>query len=305
VAFSVTILGSSSALPTSHRIPTAHLVNHDERFFLIDCAEGAQAQMRRFRANFSRINHIFISHLHGDHILGLPGFLSTLALLGRKTELHIYAPEALENYLKSGFQLMASEPPYPIVFHAHNESEFNLIYEDKKLEIYSFPLRHRISCSGFLFKEKKKLLQLKKEAIDLYGIPVHWRNRIKNGENFTREDGKVFSNNLLTMPASPSLSYAFCTDTLYMPSLTKHLQDVDVLYHESTFLDADLKLARTTMHSTAKQAAELALKLNVAKLIIGHYSSRYPKLEDFLIEAKKVFNNTYLATEGDTHTITR
>jgi ribonuclease Z len=305
VAFSVTILGSSSALPTSHRIPTAHLVNHDERFFLIDCAEGTQAQMRRFRANFNRINHIFISHLHGDHILGLPGFLSTLALLGRKAEMHIYAPASLENYLKTGFQLMASEPPYSIIFHPHNEKEFTLIYEDKKLEIYSFPLRHRIACSGFLFKEKPKMLNLQKDAVAHYDIPVHWRNRIKNGEDFVREDGKVFANKLLTVPAAQPLSYAFCTDTLYMPSLTKYLQNVDVLYHEATFLDADLKLARSTMHSTAKQAAELAVKLNAAKLIIGHYSSRYLKLDDFLTEAKSVFVNTALATEGDIHTIAR
>lgn len=305
MAFSVTILGSSSALPTSHRIPTAHLVNHDERFFLIDCAEGTQAQMRRFKTNFNRINHIFISHLHGDHILGLPGLLSTLALLGRKAELHIYAPAALENYLKIGYQLMASEPSYPIVYHSINEVEYALIYEDEKLEIYSFPLRHRIACSGFLFKEKPKLLNLQKNAVEHYGIPIHWRNRIKNGADFVREDGKVFANKLLTVPSSKPLSYAFCTDTLYMPSLTKYIQDVDLLYHESTFLDVDLKLARATMHSTAKQAAELAVKINAAKLIIGHYSSRYSKLDDFLNESKKIFANTHLATEGDTHTIAR
>ncbi len=304
MAFSVTILGSSSALPTSHRIPTAHLVNHDERFFLIDCAEGVQAQMRRFKVNFGRINHILISHLHGDHILGLPGFLSTLALLGRTTELHIYAPTGLEEYLKIGFELMASQPPYPIIYHIHNEERTALIYEDKKMQIFSFPLRHRISCTGFLFKEKPKLLNIQKKAVDLYGIPVHWRNRIKNGEDFIREDGKVFENKLLTLPAAKPLSYAFCTDTLYMPSLVRILQNVDILYHEATFLDSDLKLARSTMHSTAKQAAELALKANASKLIIGHYSSRYPKLDVFLDEAKKVFTSTVLANEGDTHTIT-
>lgn len=306
MAFSVTILGSGSALPTSQRIPTAHLVNHDERFFLLDCAEGVQLQMRKYRVHFSRINHIFISHLHGDHILGLPGLLSTFSLLGRKSDLHLYGPAELEDYIQHGFRIMGSLPEYKLVFHSHNEKNFTLAYSDKKLEIFTFPLRHRLPCYGFLFREKPVLLNIRKEAIDLYGIPVHWRLRIKNGADFVRdEDGKVFPNHLLTIPQAAPLSYAFCTDTLYMPSLAKVLGQVDVLYHESTFLKEDLKLARATMHSTAVQAAQLAQTLNASKLILGHYSSRYSNLSLFLKEASDVFPNTILANDGDVHNISR
>jgi ribonuclease Z len=303
VNFNVSILGSSSALPTSNRYPTAHLVNHDERFFLIDCGEGTQMQLRKNHLPMSKINHIFISHLHGDHVFGLIGFLSSLSMLNRAGEVHIHAHQPLEKYLNDSLKFFDSNLNFKLVFHALSDKGFTMVYEDKKLEIFSFPLLHRIPCCGFLFREKPKLLNLRKDVIEKYDIPNHYRQRIKMGEDFVNVNGDIIKNELLTLPPAAPLSYAFVTDTIYKPYWAKFLADIDLLYHESTFAHDDLKLARQTFHSTAVQAAQMAKLCNAKKLVIGHFSARYSDLSVLQAEAAAIFPNTYLANEGEKHVI--
>jgi len=303
VTFQLTILGSSSALPTSSRFPTAHLVNHDERFFLIDCGEGAQMQLRRYKKSFARISHIFISHLHGDHVFGLFGLLSTLSLLGRRADLHLYAHAPLENILLEHLSFFNQEMSYSIRFHAIPPKEVSVLFEDKKIEVVAFPLKHRISCSGFLFREKPRLRSLNKQAIEKYQIPVYLRQSIKMGAHLELPDGQLIDNSELTTPAAKPRSYAFCTDTRFRPALASILKEVDVLYHEATFAKIETVLARNTYHSTTHQAAQVALDSGVKKLIIGHFSSRYPDVTQLLAEAKEIFPECSLANDGDTFNI--
>ncbi len=300
MSFKLTILGSSSAIPTSERNTSAQMLNHDERFFLIDCGEGTQIQLRRFKLRLGKIDHIFISHLHGDHIFGLPGLLSSFDLMGRKKDLHVYGPPGLKNLLNNQFRLHKKEQGYSIIYQSLMPSEQQIIYEDKKLTVTAFPLVHNVPVWGFLFREKPRLRNIKKEVIDKYAIPVKDIVDIKNGADFVTDSQEVIKNNVLTIPPYKTRSYAYCTDTKYTASIIPVIKNIDLLYHESTFLQKDIELAAETQHSTALQAATIAKNAAVGKLIIGHFSTRYKQTKFFLDEARKVFTNTLLAEDGST-----
>ncbi len=297
--FSITILGSSSALPTSKRFSTAQVLNHHERFFLLDCGEGTQIQLRRFKIRFSRIHHIFISHLHGDHIYGLPGLISTFALLGRKVPLHIYAHKELKEMIDLQFKYAKEKLPFSIEFHALQNKEIAIIYEDSSLRIKSIPLQHSVSCCGFIFEEKQRLHNVRKEAIAKYKFGVKDIIELKHGGDFIKPDGTVLLNRELCFTAPSPRRYAFCTDTAKLSSIVPHIESVDLLYHEATFMEAENKEALATMHSTARQAGELALEAKVGKLLIGHFSSRYKTTGPLLNEARQVFQNTIAVEDGD------
>ncbi|PWD98690.1 ribonuclease Z [Marinilabilia rubra] len=299
MGFSVTVLGSNSALPTSERNPTAQVLEASGRFFLIDCGEGTQMQLRRNRVHFGRINHIFISHLHGDHVFGLPGLISTFGLLGRTKDLHIYAISDLEKLLTPLIDYFNRDLPFKVVYHPFIAERDELIYQDNLLEIKTIPLKHRVPTVGFLFREKCKLRKINKQACDFYDVPVKWLHRIKEGEDFVSENGTVIENMKLTLNPPPSVSYAFCTDTRVHDGLIRAVEGVDMLYHEATFLKDQTELAVRTFHSTAEQAARVANEANVGKLLLGHFSSRYRDLTPFLDEARDIFPNSFLAREGD------
>lgn len=296
--FSVTILGSNSALPTSERFPTAQVLNVSERFFLIDCGEGTQMQLRNNHIRFTRINHIFISHLHGDHCFGLMGLISTLGLLGRTADLHIYGHADLEKVYRPQLAYFCQDMKYQVVFHPVDTSVSSLVYEDNKVTVTSIPLKHRVPACGYLFREKPYDRHLVKEKISFYGIPVSALAGIKKGADFVSEDGRFIPNQELTVPGPRSRSYAFCSDTKYNESIVPIIENVDMLYHESTFLNGDEALARKTFHSTARQAAEIAAKAQAGRLLLGHFSTRYKDLSRFQAEAAEVFPNCSLALEG-------
>ena len=298
MAFSVTILGSSSALPTTDRHLTAHLLNVDERFFLIDCGEGTQLQLKKYKAKFSRLNHIFITHLHGDHVFGLPGLISTLNLLGRKTDLHIYAHPHLEKILSQFLSFFYNQLNFSLIYHPLKLSSYDLLFEDDKLEISSLPLNHRIPTCGFVFREKQRLRNIQKEMIGYYKIPIREIANIKKGEDFITEEGIVIPNSKLTHDPETSKSYAFCSDTAYHDNIIPYIKEVDLLYHEATFSDADRERAIETFHSTASDAAKIAQLANAKKLIIGHFSARYKDVTPLRLEAQKIFRNTETAEDG-------
>lgn len=290
MSFELTILGCGSATPTSKQFPTAQLLKMQERFFLVDCGEGTQQQLRRSKAKFSRINHIFISHLHGDHFFGLPGLLSSFHLLNRSTPLHVYGPLALKTWLDLTFSSTNTSLVYPLVFHETQNKEKALLFEDDKVEVYSFPLRHSIATTGFLFHEKPKERNILKDKIDQYNIEVCDIQNIKNGKNWESPSGQIIPNEELTKAPSPPLSYAFCSDTSYLPKLSERIENISLLYHESTFLDADKKKAKQTKHSTALQAGKIAELLKAENLCLGHYSVRYDNREEFKTEASQEFD---------------
>jgi ribonuclease Z len=298
MSFSVTILGSSSAIPTSKRNLTAHLVNHDERFFLIDCGEGTQIQLQRFRTKYLRINHIFISHLHGDHIFGLFGLISSLSMMGRKNTLHIYSPGKIKDLLHLHFAFMGETLNYEIEFHELDAKVSQEIYDDGKLIVTTIPLRHRVPCVGYCFREHKKPLNIRKECIERYQLGIKDIVDIKQGADFVLENGKVIPNKDLTTEPVPPKSYAFCSDTKALQRIVPYIANVDLLYHESTFLNEDAKLAKATYHTTTGQAAQLALEANVKKLVIGHLSSRYKDESRFIKEVRDVFPNAVMAEDG-------
>ena len=295
--FDLTILGCSSATPTSSRNPTAQILNHAERYFLIDCGEATQIQLRKFKFKMQRIDHIFISHLHGDHYLGLPGLLGSMHLLGRDKELHIYSPPGLEEIITVSHHHSKSHLNYKLVFHTI-ESQAR-IFEDDKLTVDTIPMNHRIPCYGFLFREKPNLRNIIKEKIEQYNIPVQEIPHIKVGKDFISAEGKKILNAELTTDPLPPRSYAYCSDTLYNESYIEQIKNVDMLYHEATFGSEMAERAKETHHCTAKEAGMIAQKANVKKLIIGHYSARYRDLAPLLAEAKEVFQNTVLAVEGE------
>lgn len=300
VVFSVTILGCNSAIPTIKRNPTSQLVNHNERFFLIDCAEGTQLQLRKNRIKAQRINHVFISHLHGDHFFGLIGLISTMHLLGRNKELHVYAPSPLEEILNLQLKASQTELVYPLSFHPINPDSVDIIYEDERLTVTTIPLDHRIPTCGFLFKEKAGKRKLKKEVISSLDIPVKEFINLKNGADFTDSNGKVIKNNKLTDDPYPIRSYAFCSDTGYNESIIPIIKNSDLLYHEATFTQDKVEVAREKYHSTSVDAATIAKKAEVKKLIIGHFSTRYESSEQLVKEARAVFKNTSAASDGKT-----
>ena len=299
MSFQLTILGTSSALPTSSRYPTAQVLHVLGRFFLIDCGEGTQTQMRKYKVGFSRFNHIFITHLHGDHIFGLVGLISTMALLGRQNDLHLYTHLELQKYLSPQLQFLYPEGlPFKIVYHPLSFKKEQLIYDDEKVAVFSFPLSHRIPTCGFRFEEKPALPNLLPEKIDEYHIPIRERQRIKEGGDFVCTDGRIIPHAELTVKKSRARSFAFCSDTRYDESYIESVRNVDLLYHEATFANDNQKLAQETFHSTGEDAAKAALKAGVGKLIIGHFSARYKDVQPILTEAQAVFPNTEAITEG-------
>lgn len=299
MTFSVTILGSSSASPTINRFQTAHVVNVRERFFLIDCGEGTQMQMLRNNISVSKISHIFISHLHGDHIFGLYGLLSSMNLDNRRHELHIYGFSMLEYILNDYLKYFGNDFRYKIILHVVNVRHHKVIYEDDVMTVETIPLKHRVPCCGYLFKEKTPELNVRKEMIGRHKLSLAEIVQVKNGCDLMYDDGKILSNAELSyLPYNPR-SYAFCSDTQYHKKIVDIIANVDLLYHESTFAHDLLKIAKKTGHSTTIQAAEIAQQANVKKLIIGHFSSRYKDLEPLLNESRSVFPETYLAKENE------
>ncbi|MBL0103512.1 MAG: ribonuclease Z [Bacteroidetes bacterium] len=303
MVFDVSILGSSSATPIYQRHPTAQVINIHERFFLVDCGEGTLIQMNRYKIKFHRINHIFISHLHGDHYLGLLGLLSTMHLQGRTVDMHIYGPADLKEIIDIQLKYSETKLRYPIVFHEIDPKNAAVLYEDDDLEVKSIILNHRIPCTGFLFNEKPKLRKLIKENLLRFSIPVSAYPDLKAGKDFVAENGRTIANSELTTDPRLPRSYAFCSDTKYDERLLPIIQGIDLLYHEATFLSDKADRAEETFHSTAAQAATIALKGEVKRLIIGHFSARYKNLYPLLEEAKTVFENTSLAMEGDVFSI--
>ena len=300
----LTILGSSSAMPTSSRYPTAQVLNAFERFFLIDCGEGTQHQLRKNRISFGKLNHILISHLHGDHFFGLIGLISTFVLLGRKNDLHIYAHSELQRYIQFQLDFLGiNDPGFNLIFHPLNFKRPQQIFEDEKLSITSFPLKHRVACCGFRFDEKPLPPNIIKEKIKEYSIPIKELKFIKAGADFVTQKGETIPNKLLTIPPTKPRSFAYCSDTAYHEQIIETIRGVDLLYHEATFSEPESKMATQTFHSTGKQAAEIAKKAEVKKLIIGHFSSRYKNAEVILDEAKTIFEMTSIANENDVFSI--
>jgi ribonuclease Z len=301
--FKITVLGCSSATPTLERHSSAQVLNVNERLFLIDCGEGAQIQMRRFRIKFQRIDHIFITHLHGDHYLGLMGLLFTFHLLGRTKELHLYADHDLQEILDIQLEISRTTLLYPLVFHPLDCENSNIIFEDDLITVRSIPLEHRIPTAGFLFKEKPKGRKMKKDILQKIDIPVDAFEGIKNGQDFNDAKGKHYKNSELTTDGPDPVSYAYCSDTGYTDSYLPIIQGVDLLYHEATFMQDKEKNAREKFHCTASDAATIAKKAGVKKLMLGHYSARYDDLNPLLDEARKIFDNTILAEEGNVYEV--
>lgn len=291
----LTILGYNSAIPTVKSAPTAQFLEMEERCFLIDCGEGTQVQLRKAKAKFSKINHIFISHLHGDHVFGLPGLISSFRLLGRETPLHVYGPKGIKEMMETIFRITETHQGFEVVFHELSSKKSEKVFEDNRVEVFTIPLDHRIYCNGYLFKEKPKERHLNMQEISKYPeIEICDYHNLKRGKDIQLSDGYILKNENLTKPAEPSVSYAFCSDTRYLESIIPIIKNVDVLYHEATFLHDLKKMADYTGHTTALEAAKIARKANVKKLILGHFSNRYHDLSVFLNEACEIFPETHL-----------
>ncbi len=300
MSIKLTILGCNSATPRVNAYPTSQFLEIKNHYFLIDCGEGTQVQLRKYHVKFSKIKNIFISHLHGDHFFGLIGLISTFRLLNRNSELHIYGPKGLKEIITLQLKLSNSWTNYPLIFHELSSNKSELIFEDKKVEVHTIPLKHRIYTNGFLFKEKLGERKLNMSEISKYKeIEICDYQNLKNGRDFKLENGEVIKNKVLTLNPPKPKSYAYCSDTAYFPDIIPIVKNVDCLYHETTFLSDKEALATKTQHSTAQQAAKIAEKAIVNKLIIGHYSGRYKNKEAFLLESKQIFENTFLATEGE------
>ncbi len=297
--FRVYILGCGSALPTLKHMPTSQVVELRDKQFMIDCGEGTQIQLRRSHIHFNRLHAVFISHLHGDHCFGLIGMISTFGLLGRTAPLHVYAPQELEVLLQAQMELFCKGLEFEVVFHAVDTTVMQVIYEDRSLTVSSIPLNHRVACCGFLFREKATLPHIRRDMIDYLEIPVSQINNIKNGAGWVKENGDVVPHEELVTPADPARSYAFCSDTKYMPRLAEMVKGVDLLYHESTYCNEQADRAKLYYHSTAEQAAMVAKAAGAGRLLLGHYSARYEDEQVMLNEARAVFPETYLTAEND------
>ncbi|MCX8523708.1 ribonuclease Z [Chryseobacterium formosus] len=291
----LTILGFNSAIPTINTSPTAQLLEMEERCFLIDCGEGTQVQLRKAKARFSKINHIFISHLHGDHCFGLPGLIASFRLLGREVPLHVYGPKGIKKMLETIFTMTETHRGFEVVYHELDKDYSEKIYEDNRVEVFTIPLDHRIYCNGYLFKEKPKERHINMEEVSKYDeIETCDYHNLKAGKDFVLSDGYILKNEILTTTPAPSVSYAFCSDTRYLESVIPIIKNVTVLYHESTFLHDLKEMADYTGHTTALEAATIAKKAEVEKLILGHFSNRYGDLTVFTDEARQIFPNTFL-----------
>lgn len=296
--FEVTILGSSSATPIYNRNPTSQVLNINERLYLVDCGEGTQQQMLRFDVKGSRIDHIFISHLHGDHYLGLIGFLSSLHLNGRKKALKLFGPVHLKEIIDLQFKYSETVLQYEILFYPTDPITPQTILENEDVIVETIPLDHRIDCTGFLFKEKKRLRKLIKDELERLGVPVEYYTALKKGADYTDNRGRTYKNDTLTIDSAEPKIYAYCSDTKFNERYLNQIKNADLLYHEATFLHNMLDRANETHHTTALQAAEVAVKVNAKKLLIGHFSARYKTLDDLLAEAQSIFPETGLAIEG-------
>ncbi len=295
--FELHILGCGSALPTTRHFPTSQVLNVRDKLFMIDCGEGAQLQFRKSRLKFSRLNHIFISHLHGDHCFGLPGLVSTLNLLGRTADLHVYSPTGLQKVFGPLMEFFNRQMSYQIIYHEFDAGKPATVYEDRSVTVTTIPLRHRMPCSGFLFAEKPGLRHIVRTAVDFYKVPVYELNRIKAGYDYETPDGTIVPNRLLTTSPDVPRTYAYCSDTAYTPAVAEQVKGVDMLFHEATFAGVDGTRAAETFHTTAGQAAQIARMAGVGRLLIGHYSARYDTDDVLLEEALKVFPNTQAANE--------
>ncbi|SRR5690606_25074829 len=296
--FEVLILGNSSATPMYGRHPTSQVLNFNEQFFLIDCGEGTQMQLLRYGIKGSRISHIFISHLHGDHYLGLVGLLSSQHLVGRQSELHLYGPSALKEILDLQFKHSDTRLRYPLIFHPTNAYRQEVIFENTQLQVTSFPLQHRIACTGFRFDEKPRSASLKKEEVERLNIPVPYRRLLKRGIDYVADDGTVYSAKDLTYAPPQPRSYAYCSDTVMNADYLGAIRGVDLLYHEATFLHDRIERAKETFHTTSLEAAQVAQAVNAKKLLLGHFSARYKDLQPLLDESRTIFPPTELSEEG-------
>lgn len=303
MSFKLTILGSSGALPAYGRHPSVQLLEIQNQLFLIDCGEGAQMQLMKFQTNFHRINHIFISHLHGDHFLGLMGLLFTMHLHRRTNDLHLYAHRGLDEIITTQLRYSRSAPSFKIIFHRLPENTQEVIYENEHITVETIPLSHKLICSGFLFREKPKPRRIDKTRLP-EGLLIRQIANLKRGDDVTDEDGNVlYRNEDLTFPPRKSRSFAYCSDTRFDESIAARIKSVDLLYHEATFTEEEQAKAAETMHSTALQAAKIGAMANVGTLILGHFSARYRDLAPILDEARTIFPNAQLAVEGESFTV--
>ena len=295
--FELHILGCGSALPTTRHYPTSQVLNVRDKLFMIDCGEGTQMQLRRCKLKFTRLNHIFISHLHGDHCFGLFGLISTFNLLGRTAELLIHSPRGLQQLMAPMLDFFCHQMTYRVLFHEFDTRQPQLIYEDRSLTVTTIPLSHRMPCCGFLFAEKEGQRHIIREMTDFYHVPISELPRLKAGADYLTPDGELIPNHRLTKPADPARRYAYCSDTLPLPAVARQVEGVDLLFHEATFASDGEARARETFHSTASQAARIALQAQVRQLLIGHFSARYDDEQQLLQEAQAIFPRTLLAHE--------
>lgn len=299
MAFSITILGSNSAVPAHGRHPSAQIVNVHQKLYLVDCGEGTQMRFAQYGIRWNRINQIFISHLHGDHYFGLVGLISTFHLLKRNRPLDIYAPAGLEAILRLQLEAGHTQLCYPLQFHILDTTKHQVIFENKELSVSTLPLNHRIPCCGFLFREKTGDRKINKAKLEELGLPHHLLPKIKAGEDvLDPKSGQLLPNHSLTLPALRARSYAYCSDTTYFAPLEEQIRGVDVLYHDCTFDKAGTQRAIDTFHGTTEMAARLAVSAGVKQLLIGHFSAKYDDLSPLLAESRDIFPNTELALEG-------
>lgn len=301
--FELKILGSNSAIPSHNRNPSSQLLSYHSSAYLIDCGEGTQSRMSQYKVKRSKIKHIFISHLHGDHIFGLPGLITSYALLGREDELQIHGPVGLKRFMDTVLNVSESYLSYKLHINEFEPIDYRLVFEDQYMAVYSFPMQHRITTSGYRFIEKHTTTKLDAELIRKYNLSGVHIKQLKEGASITSESGDILKYQDLVLDVKPKRSYSYCSDTIYDEGLIEYINGSDLLYHEATYLDDMKAQAKERMHSTAKEAAQIALQANVERLIIGHYSSRYKEVQPLLAEASSVFPNTSLAIEGETHEI--
>ncbi len=299
MSFDVTLLGTGAAVPSLTRGTTAQFVNCHQRHILIDCGEATQIQMRKYKVKFQKLDIILISHLHGDHVFGLAGLISTMQLLGRSTTLKIIGPTGIEAFLKQQFELVGFYRGFPIEFKEIPKNESEIVFEDNCLRISTFPLNHRIQTQGYKIEEVPGKRQLIKEEFDKYDVSVAYINKLLQGEDIEDNEGKLVKADAVTLPPKLTKSYAFCSDTAYFTEIIPHIENVDLLYHEATFIDKEAERASETYHSTAKQAATIALKAKAKRLVLGHFSARYKSTEQHLLEAKSIFEKSFCPEDGE------